>query len=514
MSSPTLPPPLGRHGQSLPVSPLRSALKKVQDLDGTISRPSTSRRVTFQSSDHPNETELINGLKSVDPLVTVAIEKNLNKPLPGLPVRRPRVMKRLTGASLIPSQRSVSASEPTSPANVEPMAVPQTPPAKSDRRASVVVATPDHERPTLTSSRTAPLPVTIAPVEVFPPSFDRRATQTGNPFAFIPVMEPTKAPLRGWNPHDLDCPALTRGSVDSIASSRTNSRVTTPSPKLESASGFPFPPVEIYEEDETYNEPFEFKEEPLFDSNKDHKISYEPESQFHPLIQEMLREIDQAHSEWVGQPIAATQIKPEKSTPIDIAQLKKSGRTAQNRRSASTSCLPQANDESSAPTKKEQLPELFESLFQGSDDGGHLDHPEPDLVQPEKLQPMVKKVPRKPVMQSFTRPELQARSQSAVVCSSSRSRRRTEVAKPNEFDLFATRDLGDHKRNYDKGKQMAREIAKDFWAKHAPTKGNEKDRPTTKELLEGLFYHAPADLYPCPERLQFLGIQPSKHDLL
>lgn len=408
-------------------------------------------------------------------------------------------------------------------------------------------------RPALTSSQTAPLPVsTMCQPQLYPPSFDRRATQTQteDPLAFIPIMQPTKAPLRGWSDVDLNfdlgCPDLQdsrpRGSIDSTGSStdssRTTSRVVTPTLK---SPGFPFPAVEVYDQEEGEGlsefrpgfgrtSTLSYRQEPAIKHPHPRAAQATEHHQHHPLIQEMLSEIDQAHSDWKQhrRPALAVDNGMRRLSKMEVDQLRKSGQSARHRRAMSSAHVPdEVNDNAegsnSASTshknKKEAQPEPFGSLFASASDRGHADYPEPDLliIKPEHLtKPTIeiKKVPRKPVMQSFTRPDVQVRSQSAVVHSSASAHSsQSQAVKPNDFDLFATSRMRDHKRNYDRGKQMAGEIAKEFWAKHQPNDLGAKDRPTTKELLEGLFYHAPADLYPCPERLEFLGIQPSRQGL-
>jgi len=247
------------------------------------------------------------------------------------------------------------------------------------------------------------------------------------------------------------------------------------------------------------------------------KVSSTTTQDYHPSIQQMLAEIEEIQAEWNIEPAPEPEPKLRRLSGAEILQLRKSGQMARNRRSISKlNGEDQPEEEGSTSDQEEKLPERFASIFPGAEEGGYIGYPEPDLVQPEQATEVakspVKKVPRKPVMQSFIRHDLQLRSQGADLYTSARPSQ-MQARQPNETDLFASHQKRDHKRNYDKGKRMAGEIAKDFWSKHANKDVTAKDRPSTKELLESLFHHAPADLHPCPERLQFLGIQPSRHGL-
>ena len=479
-----------RHTQTTPSSPLRKVLQRSRQTapELSVTRPEASRAVTFEPFAIPKQRGLLWGIAT--PTETPLRSggqyiSSIEKPLPGLPMQRAQV----------PSKRISATRDHNAPLRVLPRAkselhLERTMRANSHQSLPELSTIIEEDRPSITSSRTTPNQTAVICHKAYPPIIEQAAVQA-DPLAFMPILVPTKAPLRGWSPEDLDCPGMT-SSNNSLASSRTTSVVTTPLPKWETESAYPFPLVRIANADDGHA--IVDDEASALNDFSIRSVRMRPEAnkkgaaQHHPAIEEMLVELADAQSQWFG---------PERRNPSH-PQRHNNGRLAAER----------ISEDMEKPWSATVLPGHATTRSSVSDETRSA--PETSSRDGRRSSGTRIPVPKLSVLQSVAPPAFIATAVLPADRAANTIKQGGSIIKKRQAaaaDLFEYADLKDNNASFETGRMEAERIAKEFWTKYKATKSGVQENLPVKVMLESLFYSAPADLRPCPERLRFLGIR-------
>ena len=412
------------------------------------------------------------------------IVSSVDKPLPGLPIQpSPVPVKRISvpkeAMGVLPRAKSELHLERTMRANSH----------QSLPELSTII---EEDRSSITSSRSAPVQTASRCQQVALPLFDQETIQA-DPLALMPILVPTQAPLRGWSPEDLDFPEMT-SSNSSLASSRTTSVVTTPLPKWETESAYPFPLVRIANNDDGHavmaDEKSAFKTLSKTSAKLRSGANKMEALQHHPAIEEMFIQLDDAQSQWFDHERRSSNYSTVASqdgrNPARIVSEK-------IKKPQSTSVVPKDAKPKSYVSERARAPS--ETSNQKSKRSSGVRVPVPKVSTVQSVAPSGTITTMAVPSYSASQPIIE---KGAPIC------KQKEVDATGLF-TYANPEGLDAK--YEKGRMEAERIAKDFWSKHKATKSGVVEKPPVKVMLESLFYTAPADLRPCPERLRFLGIR-------
>jgi hypothetical protein len=491
MSQRMVNPPKIRQTKTNHPSPLRKILHRSSETapEIPVSRPEASRAVTFEPFAMPKQRGLVWGIATPTetPLQSGGQNiKSVEKPLPGLPIQVSRVPVKSVSVQkaheehlrLLPRAKSELHLERTMRANSH----------QSLPELSIII---EEDRPSIRLSKTAPDQTAYVGNKADFSVFDQEAVQA-DPLAFMPILVPTKAPLRGWSPEDLECPEMT-SSNSSLASSRSTSVVTTPLPKWETESAYPFPLVRIANDDDGHaimdDEVSALNKLPTRSAKLRSGANGKEAGQHHPAIEEMFLELDEAQSQWFN---------PERKTPT-CPKTYNDGRLAAEwiskeiNKPRSAAVLPKDAKTKSLVTEKARSTPKPSNQKSSRSSGVRV--PVPKLSVTQRVGPATT------VATTAIRAD---RAPDAVREEGSLRKQKQAAA----ADLFEYADLKDnHRSSHEKGRLEAERTAKEFWSRYKATKSGVLEKPPVKVMLESLFYTAPADLRPCPERLRFLGIR-------